>query len=153
MTQEGIKELRAAVDDAGFHDPRVSGWSVGAHVHHCCLSMTGICKLLLASTPPPPRSRFSLLAWLALRSGYIPRGRAKAPGMAVPGSAVPPKELRARLDESARLLAEVRKLERGAWFRHFAFGVLDRDKAIRFMSVHNRHHLKIILDIVAARNA
>jgi hypothetical protein len=49
------------------------------------------------------------------------------------------------------MLATVRGLHRGPWFRHFVFGVLDRDGAIRFMSVHNRQYMRIVADILAAQ--
>jgi hypothetical protein len=89
----GLEYFRASVGDASVRVPAISDWSIGMHVHHCCLAMIGICGSLKESVPPPPRSGFS---------------------------------------------------------RHFAFGVLRRDKALRFMEIHNRHHLRIISDIAAA---
>jgi hypothetical protein len=144
-----LQELRAAVADADACVSAVSAWSAGMHVHHCCLGMIGICKALAASRPPPPRSRFSLVTALVFLTGRIPRGRGRAPDAAAPRRDVSPAELSTFLDESVRLLAATNELDRGAWFKHGVFGVLDRDKAIRFMRIHNRHHLKIIADIVA----
>lgn len=54
------------------------------------------------------------------------------------------------LDRSERMLAEAKELSPKSWFRHFAFGVLNRDKAIRFLCIHNGHHLRIISEIMAA---
>jgi hypothetical protein len=68
----------------------------------------------------------------------------------VPKQDASPAELLALLEEAARKLNDVRQLDAGAWFKHFAFGVLDRDKAIKFILIHNRHHLRIISDIMAA---
>lgn len=146
---QGLQELRAAVKDIDASAPRVSKWSVGMHVHHCCLSMIRVCTALGTSTPPPPRSRPSLASGIVLLTGRIPRGRAKSPDVAVPKSDVTQHELLALLDESARMVAEARRLPPDVWFRHFFFGVLDRDKAMRFLSIHNRHHLRIIADIIA----
>lgn len=145
----GLKELRAAVENIGVSAPGVSKWSVGMHVHHCCLSMIGVCTALGASTPPPPRSRPSLASGIVLLTGRIPRGRAKSPDTVVPKSNVTDGELLALLDESEHMVAEARGLAPEVWFRHFFFGVLDRDKALRFLSIHNRHHLRIIADIVS----
>jgi hypothetical protein len=150
MTRDyGLKELRAAVANIGVSAPRFSQWSVGMHVHHCCLSMIGVCTALGASTPPPPRSRPSLASGIVLLTGRIPRGRAKSPQGVLPKAEVTESELLAHLDESERMVAEARRLPPDAWFRHFFLGVLDRDKAMRFVSIHNRHHLRIIADIVA----
>jgi hypothetical protein len=63
---------------------------------------------------------------------------------------ISPAELLTLLDQSERILTEAHDLDPKAWFRHFALGVLDRDKTLRFIRIHNRHHLRIISDIVAA---
>ena len=83
-------------------------------------------------------------------TGRMPRGRGKAPKVAIPKPEVPQAELLVLLDESERMLAEAGKLDSGTWFEHFAFGVLDRDKAFRLIYIHNQHHLRIISDIMAA---
>ena len=150
MGDYGLEGLRTSVASAALRAPAVSEWSIGMHVHHCCLGMIEICESLIASTPPPPRSRFSLLTTIVFSSGRIPRGRGKAPDVALPRQDISPAELGKLLDRSERMLTEVRDLDPKAWFRHFVFGVLDRDKTRRFILIHNRHHLKIISDIVAA---
>jgi hypothetical protein len=147
----GLEELRAAVAHADSSAARVSKWSVGMHIHHCCLGMMGICRVLSASQPPPPGSRFSLAAAFVFLTGRIPRGRGKAAEVVLPKQDVSQEELSALLDESERMLAAARELDRGAWFEHFAFGVLARDRALRFVEIHNRHHLRIISDIGGAR--
>ena len=147
----GLEDLRTSVASAALCVPAVSEWSTGMHVHHCCLAMIGICQSLIASTPPPPpRSGFSLRTSLIFLSGRIPRGRGRAPDVVVPRQDVSPAELWTLLDQSERILAEVNHLDPKTWFRHVAFGVLDRDKTLRFIRIHNRHHLRIISDIVAA---
>jgi hypothetical protein len=120
------------------------------HVHHCCLAMMGVCRSLAASRPPPPPSRFSILAALILVAGRIPRGRAKAPESAVPRSVLGAAELSSLVDECERTVGAAKRLDRGAWFKHFALGVLPRDRALRFLDVHNRHHLKIVAEILSA---
>ncbi len=146
----GLEDFRISVPSAALRVPAVSEWSIGMHVHHCCLAMIGICQSLIVSTPPPPRSRFSLVTTLVFLSGRIPRGRGRSPDVVLPRRDVSPAELWTLLDQSERILSEVHDLDPRTWFRHFAFGVFDRDKALRFMHIHNRHHLRIISDIVAA---
>ncbi len=146
----GLEDLRTSVASAALRAPAVSEWSIGMHVHHCCLAMIKICQSLVASTPPTPRSRFSFLTALVFSSGRLPRGRGRSPDAVLPKQDVPPAELRTLLDRSERMLTEVHDLDRRTWFRHFAFGVLDRDKTLRFILIHNRHHLRIISDIMAA---
>ncbi len=146
----GLDDLRVSVARAALRVPTVSAWSIGMHVHHCCLAMTRISQSLIASTPPPPRSRFSLRTSLVLLTGRIPRGRGRSPDDVMPRYDISPAELLTLLDQSERILAEVNHLDPWTWFRHFAFGVLNRDKTLRFMCIHNQHHLRIISDIAAA---
>ncbi len=146
----GLTGLRASLESADVRVSAVSQWSVGMHVHHCCLSTIGVSRALINSTPPPPRSRPSAMGSFLLLIGRIPRGRARSADVVLPDPEISPDELRDLLDESERVLTEVRTLDPQAWFRHFVFGVLTRDRALRFTRIHNRHHLRIISDIVAA---
>jgi len=146
----GLSDLRSSVERAALSGPGVSAWSVGMHIHHCCLAMIGICQSLVDSTPPPPRSQWSPITSLVFLSGRIPRGRGKSPDVAVPRQDVSQDELFRLLDRSEQILVEASQLDSGTWYRHFAFDVLDRDKSLKLIRIHNRHHLRIIADITAA---
>ncbi len=146
----GLDDLRLGVARAALRIPALSDWSIGMHIHHCCLAMMRISQSLIASTPPPPRTRFSLRTTRILLTGRIPRGRGRSPEVVMPREDITTADLLTLLDEAERILTQVSHLDSRTWFRHFAFGVLKRDKAIRFMRIHNRHHLSIISDITAA---
>lgn len=146
----GLEDLRSAVANAALCVPAISEWTIGMHVHHCCLATVGFCRSLIASTPPAPRSRFSFVSTVILTSGRIPRGRGRTPDAGRPRQGVSSTELLTLLEQSERFLAQVTDLDPKAWCRHPVFGVFDRDKTLRFILVHNRHHLRIISDIVAA---
>ena len=151
--QPDLSVLREAASSAHVMAPEVSGWSVGMHVQHCCLAMIGVCKTLIDSAPPLPDRRFSLLTTLIFLTGRIPRGRAQAPEQVLPVADVSGDELVALLDESEQLLESVRAARADSWFRHFRFGVLDRDQTLRFIGIHNGHHWRIISDIRATEGA
>lgn len=146
----GLTELRGYVPQAETRVADVSGWSVGMHIHHLNLAMIGVCRSLAASDPPVPPSPFNPLRAMVLTSGWIPRGRGKSPEAAVPTDGIAEPELEAMLDESERLLEASRALPSDHWYRHFAFGVLDRDRTLKFIRIHNRHHLRIVRDILRA---
>ena len=147
---EGLQELRRSLDHADRTAPEVSGWSVGMHIHHCELVMIGICRSMARSTLPPPRTGFNLLRSIVLLTGRIPRGRAQSPEEAVPTPDVPGTDLEKALDLAERMMDKTRKRKPDVWYRHFAFGVLRRDAALRVLEIHNRHHLRIIRDILSA---
>lgn len=144
-----IKVFRTTISSTGSTAPDVSEWSVGMHVQHSCMVTIGVCKFLAESAPPAPRSRFSLPRTIVFATGRIPRGRGKSPAAVLPDQDVLEEELERLLDESERRLAEARTLDSNAWFAHPVFGTLARDKALRFIEIHNRHHQRIIADILA----
>jgi len=145
-----MEQLGAAVSDAALSVPDVSKWSVAMHVHHCALGMVRMCTAVLESSPPAPPSRFSAPRAFVFATGRIPRGRGKAPEGALPDPDVRPEELRALLDRSEGLIGQVARAEPGQWWEHFAFGTMNRDQTLRFIGIHNGHHLRIIADIRAA---
>lgn len=140
--------LRHAVERSDVAAPVVSSWSVGEHIHHCCLSMIGISKSLQKSTPPAPSAKPSVQRTAVLVFGFIPRGRAKSPSFVVPKSSVAQSELFSMLDTSAELLGMASSLDRDRWFTHPFLGTMNRDQALKFVLVHNSHHLKIVNDIL-----
>jgi len=150
VTDNGLERLRDFASEASLQAPDVSGWSIGMHVHHCALGMIGMCNAVLESSPPVPKSRFSALRTLVLATGRIPRGRGKAPEMALPNPDLEPSELNALLDQSKVLIGRVAEANRDQWWEHFIFGSLNRDQTLRFIGIHNGHHLRIMTDIRAA---
>ncbi len=142
--------LRRAAEKADLRAPEVSEWTTGMHVHHCCLTMTGVCRLLLESRSPAPSRGISILREAIFLTGRIPRGRAKSPVQVVPEEGLTTVRLLSLLDESERQIELARGATEETWFRHFALGVMNRDRTLRFLSIHNRHHTRIIADILAA---
>ena len=145
-----LEAMRTHVSEASVLRPDVSKWSVGMHVHHCCLAMIGVCDSLLASEPPPPHTGFSLVTSAIFLTGRIPRGRGKSPAQVLPREGIEPEELADLLDQSEQRIELVAAAPPDQWFRHFAFGVMDRDRTLRFLQIHNQHHLRIVQDILGA---
>jgi len=148
-TARALAELRAALLEADACAPQVSAWSAGMHVQHCALVMLEVAGAL-ASSAPPPAGRPSVLGHVLLRLGRIPRGRAKSPATVRPPERVDPAEVTGLLEKAERALRDVEGMAPAAWFRHFAFGTLRRDRALRFVRIHNDHHLRIVEDIRGA---
>ncbi len=82
-------------------------------------------------------------------SGWIPRGRGRAPEVALTTEGITQDQLTVFLNRSEASLNEAAAAPRDAWFEHFAFGVMDRDRTLRFLRIHNRHHARIVYDILA----
>ena len=146
----GLDVLKNFVPKADVLAPEVSKWSAGMHVHHCCLATIEVCQSLVSSNPPPPPSPFSLVTSVIFLTGRIPRGRGKSPEQVIPRAGIWTNELEGLLQESERMLEAARQVSPDHWFRHFAFGVLDRDRTLKFIGIHNRHHARIVQDILRA---
>lgn len=143
-----MAELRGLLTNLDVEDPDVSAWSVGMHVQHCALAMRGIAKELL-DCDSPPAGKPTAIGWLVLKTRKIPRGGAQAPEDTIPNPDVTSKVLDGLLTVSETLLDQVPDARKSAWFQHFALGVLNRDRALRFVEIHNDHHLAIIDDILS----
>lgn len=144
----GLPELRGALAARERRQESVSRWSTGEHLRHCCLAIGAVRRALETSSGAPPRTWRSWIGWLVLQRGRLPRGRARAPEETVPG----PEEdepLESVLERAATDLERIRALPANAWFQHFALGTLRRDRALRFLAVHNEHHLRIVREILS----
>ena len=132
-----------------------SKWSVGAHVEHCALASTSMVRALADNAgAPPPRglNRPFLMRSVILWTGWLPRGRAEAPEFVLPKSTTE-GDLRDALARSLEAIDRLAEAPPDAWMRHFALGAMRRDAVLRFLHVHNRHHLKIIRDIRQSTDA
>ncbi len=147
-----ITQLRSFLPRSAVTAPNVSAWHVGMHLHHCALSICGICKQLIASDSPMPRAGFSPVRSLMLITGWIPRGRAQSPEAVIPKYDIGTDEIVTLLDQGQALLSTASSLDRGRWFIHPMLGPMTRKQTLRFIAVHNHHHLKIMREIVNAVN-
>ena len=147
--QAQIDELRGLIPQRDAASADVSGWSVGMHVHHCGLAMSTIAGTLIECDEPAPARKPGPRASMILESGTIPRGVAQAPDVAIPTRDVSSRVLEEILGESEARLDRLPPVGDRCWFRHFALGMLTKRDAVRFMSVHNAHHLKIVADILS----
>jgi hypothetical protein len=128
---------------------RVSRWSAAQHLDHL-MKVTASVLHRLPSTEAIPRG-ISLLGRTILALRWIPRGRGRAPERLV-GKHTTPAELQAALAKVTASLAAVDpSTVDAARIRnvpHPYFGGLTPAEALRFVTVHNEHHLKIVGDIL-----
>ena len=132
--------------------PVVSGWCPAEHVDHSVKVALAMLGQLLEPVPVDVRP-ISMLGHIVLLSGYIPRGKAKAPKRVRPVMASI-EELIAGLDT---LDAAIDRVADPAWrgpeapiVPHPYFGGLTSVQTLHFIGVHTHHHLKIIRDIECA---
>lgn len=147
-------QLETLTSESEVSKPEVSKWSVGQHVEHLLKADTLATSAMLASKRyTSRRTPLKLLGRIVLLTGYIPKGRGKAPEMTLPEQ--PTKENITRLVEAfknnlSQIKEGLRELNlAGHYAPHPIFGDLDQVQWLRFLIIHNKHHLKIINEILA----
>ena len=127
----------------------VSKWSPAEHVDHLLKVTSSVLERIPTGEVLP--NGISFLGRVILGLGWIPRGVGKAPAR-VMAVRTTPAELHETLARVASLVEAVDATAvdgvRSPNVPHPRFGGLTPAQALRFVSVHNDHHLKIVRDIL-----
>jgi hypothetical protein len=152
-----LEEIERCIPCADVTDSNISLWSVGRQVEHILLTDKGILEHILANYTSPPESGkgTTWLGYLMLWTGYIPRGKGKAPEQVVPQD-ISKKELKKLHAKVCRLYLEAYQkgtlLDQSLFaFPHPYFGMLTVKQWFRFLEVHTHHHLKIIRELLHSK--
>lgn len=150
--------LAAEDDDALLaRAPEVSAWSVAQQLEH--LGLTGVRVLdaidaILADPEAPPRGRPNPAGWLVLLTGRIPRGRVVTRAEWSPEVASPERARQAVADLARRtavLAARAGELVAARPTRpHPVLGQFTAGRWLRFLAIHQDHHLRLARDVRAA---
>jgi hypothetical protein len=151
VIKESLKRYRDLLDQDDCLKTEISKWSVYQHIEHILISNSRILEQILdRSSANLPIRGISILGRIVLLTGVIPRGKGKAPDFTLPMglSIVELKKLYYDLIEKLDQLESI-KLE-GIVAKHPYFGGLTKKQWLKFIEIHQRHHLKIIDDIIKA---
>lgn len=134
----------------------VSEWSVQLHLEHLLLAESGILRFLesvaYGAASDAAEGGPSTRGYIVLQSGFIPRGRGKAPGRTVP-SGLPLEAIQTGfkdLEERYRALEQHLGLldSHKGTLKHPLLGHFNPAQWLRFAHVHHKHHQKIIDDVL-----
>jgi len=139
--------FRPYLDQFEKQNTNISNWSVGKQIEHCILAAEKITGALESSKPEDYKRTFKPLKLIVFTSGTIPRGKGKAPEIVIPENEITKEKLEAGLKKGKQLEERLSNLDSNTWFEHHVFGNLKKKDAIKFINIHNKHHLKIIVDI------
>lgn len=128
--------------------PEVSAVDVAWHLDHSMKVVLKLYQALKYSDPAAHRSAFKPVRSLVFTTGRMPRGVGKAPKSVLPPENIVTEDIVRQLNEVRALLTKFPELDAKQHFEHPVFGVLKRKRAMRFLRIHTRHHLRIIEDIV-----
>ena len=127
----------------------ISKWAVSQHIDHLLKAAERILTQLKSKENRATKPK-NILGKIILFVGVIPKGR-ESP-RAVAGELKSQGELAESLSKVRSLLEAVdfRTLELTT-FDHHVFGGLNGKEWLRFMVIHNNHHVKIIKKILSER--
>lgn len=141
--------------------PSVSEWSVANHLEHLLLAdrwMFGWIESVVGAEASDesadPSGSPSPLGYVVLSTGFIPRGRGRAPDRTCPSDLAVSeilagfRELRAQVEALEPRLGEVDAL--ALTREHPVLGRFTPARWLRFAHVHHAHHEKIVRDILSA---
>lgn len=146
-----MRTLSALPDEQLYATKAFSKWTPSEHIDHITRVSQAMLEIALQPDAAPLPQAMNLLGRLILTIGWIPRGKGKAPKR-FHGVRIPTATLHAQLAELETAAGRVDLQEltgrRTPTIPHPRFGGLTPAQALRFIAVHNEHHLRIIRDIL-----
>ncbi len=145
---EQLNELENYIPQYKLNSPATSAGSVGWHITHCLLTMANVMAAVSRSDAASYTPKKSLLKFVVMNSGFIPRGKVKAPKIVQPIGVDDEVVLKEKLLQAKKSLASINSWNARQYFDHPIFGHVPANKTKRFIAVHTNHHLKIIREIL-----
>jgi len=145
---EYLDTIEKYIPEAKKTNEKVSNATVGWQLDHSLKVINSIALSLLHSKPQDYQPKTSLLKSIILFTGYIPRGKAKAPKLVNNKEEISKTDIEKQLKKAHQLLSQVKQLPSNSFFTHHMFGDLNLKTALKFMEIHTNHHIKIIKDIL-----
>lgn len=143
-----LEKVEAYIKDRNKIAPEVSSVDVAWHLDHLLKVINGINYSLSESDPNEYKYSWKFLRLVVFTAGRFPRGAAKASKSVLPPDTIKTEDIYTQLQEARSTLQNSSDLDKNHYFDHPVFGVLNRDRTLKFVKIHTRHHLRIIRDIV-----
>ncbi len=141
-------ELETRIPQIEKLNTSISKASVGWHIQHSVLVASQIIKALEKSNPKEYSPKFNLAKTIVFTLKKIPRGKAKAPEVALPKEIADAGGLKESIRSLIDTLPVLNTLQPNNYFMHPFFGHLNLKATITMLKIHTKHHLEIINDII-----
>lgn len=127
---------------------KVSNSTIGWQIDHCLLVINGIIGQIEISDPLKFQPKWTFPKFMVFTTGKIPRGKAKAPKVVIPTQVATQDELIAKLAAAKNNVLKLDSFSENQFFNHPYFKDLNVKQTKKFLTIHTKHHLKIIEDIL-----
>jgi hypothetical protein len=143
-----LQQLERHISNFEKTNPNVSNSTVGWQIDHCLLVINGIIGQLEISDPSKYQPKWTFPKFMVFTTGKIPRGKAKAPKVVIPTQVATQEELLAKLAAAKNNVLKLDTFSENQFFNHPYFKDLNVKQTKKFLTIHTKHHLKIIQDIL-----
>jgi hypothetical protein len=144
-----LSELKSYIAQYELINLKVSAVSVGRHIDHSLIVIRDVMQQVIDSDPADYHRSFNLGRLVILTTGFIPRGRAKAPYFTLPSATLTPSDITSYFEQIEELLPTFEALtDNHKNFMHPFFEQLTLSQSKKNLIIHTDHHLKIIRDIL-----
>jgi hypothetical protein len=153
-TSRYVTKLEKQIDEIEQHlsQPSVIAENVSKvdtlwHLQHSVTVIKMVLGALKNSDPADFKPKFGLPKFVIMNSGYIPRGKGKAPKRVQTDEVKTAEQIQEELNESKQVLSNILSSNKKLCFKHPVFSWLNQKDTIKFLTIHTHHHLKIVRDI------
>jgi hypothetical protein len=143
-----LHQLKYHIPNFEKTNPKVSNSTVGWQIDHCLLVINGIIGQIEISDPLKYQPKWNFPKFMVFTIGKIPRGKAKAPKVVIPTQVATQEELLAKLAAAKNNVLKLDSFSENQFFNHPFFKDLNVKQTKKFLTIHTKHHLKIIEDIL-----
>jgi hypothetical protein len=143
-----LQQLESHISNFEKTNPKVSNSTVGWQIDHCLLVINGVISQLEVSNPTEFQSKFNFPKFIVFTMGKIPRGKARAPKTVNPTEKATVIELQTKIELAKNNILKLTSFSENLFFKHPFFGDLNKKQTEKFLTIHTKHHLKIIEDIL-----
>lgn len=143
-----LNEVETYISDRDRVASDVSSVDVAWHIDHLLKVINGIHYSLGESDPGDYKYSWKFMRSVVFGIGRFPRGVAESPKSVLPPDEIDTDDMYKQLEDARLKLMTFSKFDKHQHFHHPEFGVLNRDRALKLVVIHTRHHLRIIRDIV-----
>ena len=143
-----LHQLENHISNFEKTNPNVSNSTVGWQIDHCLLVINGIIGQIEISDPLKFQPKWTFPKFMVFITGKIPRGKAKAPKVVIPTQVATQEKLIAKLAVAKNNVLKLDSFSENQFFNHPFFKDLNVKQTKKFLTIHTKHHLKIIEDIL-----
>lgn len=143
-----LLQLENHIPNLDKTNSKVSNSTVGWQIDHSLLVINGIVEQLEISNPNEFQPKWNFPKFMVFTTGKIPRGKAKAPKVVIPTRVATQEDLKAKLELAKNNILKLDSFSENQFFNHPFFKDLNVKQTKKFLTIHTKHHLKIIEDIM-----